>query len=82
MKKLLFTKGNGILALCAFVCLSLFYVACSKDNAATISDSKDELHQLSEAEKLAILKKEVESVQLTTYNHLKFRFLTLNLRHI
>jgi hypothetical protein len=74
MKKQLFTKGNGILALCAFICLSLFYVACSKENATTSSDFKGELPQLSEAEKLAILKKEVESLGSTTYRHFKFFF--------
>jgi hypothetical protein len=74
MKKQLFTKGNGILALCAFVCLSLFYVACSKENATATSDSKGELPQLSEAEKLTMLKKEVESLGSTTYRHFKFFF--------
>jgi hypothetical protein len=74
MKKLIFTKGNGILALCAFVCLSLIYVACSKENATATGDSKSELPQLSEAEKLAMLKKEVESLGSTTYRHFKFFF--------
>jgi hypothetical protein len=73
MKKTILSKKTWTLALCAFVLSSLLYVACSKDNATVNSDSKGELPQLSEAEKLAMLKKEVESVNTTIYNHLKFR---------
>jgi hypothetical protein len=72
MKKTILSKKTWILALCAFAMSSLLYVACSKDNATITSDSKSELPQLSEAEKLAMLKKEVESLGSTTYRHFKF----------
>jgi hypothetical protein len=73
MKKLIFTKGNGILALCAFVCLSLIYVACSKDKGLTSATEKPTLVSTEKSESMLDVS---ESIGKTVYQHAKYNFLT------
>jgi hypothetical protein len=66
MKKLLFTKGNGILALFAFVCFSLIYVACSKDSSTTNIETT--------SLKEPTPKEQAEGLTKTSYRYVKYYF--------
>jgi hypothetical protein len=73
MKKQLFSKGNGILALCAFVCLSLIYVACSKDNNLNNNDAFQMPKSIDEDEAMI---QQAKQAGKTVFEHLRFNFLS------
>jgi hypothetical protein len=69
MKKQISSKQTGLLASCLFILITLFYVACSKDNVLTSRTAAAEKDAVALEDKQTLTK-----VENSVYDHMLYRY--------